>query len=330
MKLTAVTLVLTLALGLLAAPLGAGAQQAGKIPRVGMLLLATREQTRSFINAFEEGMRVLGYVEGRDIVYGHRFANNNRERLPDLAAEMVRLKVDVIVTGSNEQTAVAKRATTTMPIVMMFSSQPVATGFIASLSKPGGNLTGLTLDVDPEVWGKRLEILKEIVPQLRRVAILEDATVPGRESVRKAMRDAGRTLDVETTLIEVRSPTDFDDAFVAMRRRHVDSLVIGLGALFWLHRSRLVELVAKAELPAIYAYREPVEAGGLISYGTSLPDLSRRAAYYVAKILKGAKPADLPVEQPTKFELIINLKTAKALGLTIPPSVLARADEIIQ
>ena len=324
------TFLCVLTFGALSAPLAAEAQQAGKVPRVGILLIAAREQTAHFVKAFEEGMRALGYVEGRNIVYEHRFANGKPALLPDLAAEMVRLSLGVIVTGSNQQTVVVKRATTAVPIVAMFLSEPVASGLISSFSRPGGNLTGLTVDVDAEIWSKRVELLKEAAPRVQRVAILVDSAVPGREPYRKAIEDALRRLDMTGDFIGVRSAVDFESAFGSVKRQGRDALFFDAGPLFFGNLTRITELVARSGLPSAYPSREFVETGGLLSYGANLPDLSRRAAIYVDKILKGTKPADLPVEQPAKFELVINMKTAKALGLTIPPSLLLRADQVIE
>jgi ABC-type uncharacterized transport system substrate-binding protein len=315
---------------MLAAPLAAEAQQAGKRPVVGMLLIAPREQTAHFVTSFEQGMRALGYVPGRSIVYAHRFADGHPERLPELAAEMVRTKVDVIVTGSVQQTLVAKKTTSTVPIVMAITIQPVAFGLIASLSRPGGNVTGLTGDVGPEIVAKRLEILKQVVPQARRIGILLDPAYPWPDSNRRAEDEAAKQLGVMIERIDIASVGDFERAFAEIDARHIEGLTINAAALLFGNRVRMTALVAKNRLPAVYSQREFVDAGGLISYGVSAADLFRRAASYVDRILKGANPADLPVEQPTKFELVINLKAAKAFGLTIPQSLLLRADQLIE
>jgi len=316
-----------LASGLLAAPLAAEAQRAGKVHRIGYLSggLSTYR-----IEAFRQGLRELGWVEGQNIVIEYRYAEGRFDRLPDLAAELVRLKVDIIVALATPASAAAKNATGTIPIVGISLGDPVGTGLIASLARPGGNVTGVSYSVGVETIGKGLELFKEIVPNVRRVAILSN---PGNPLYAPAVRDvkvAARSLGVQLQLLETRGPTEFDGAFAAMAKERVGGLFVVADTMFNLHRARLVELAAKSRLPAAYGTRDAVEAGGLMSYGPSLPDLFRRGATYVDKILRGAKPADLPVEQPTKFELVINLKTAKALGLTIPQSVLARADQVIE
>jgi ABC-type uncharacterized transport system substrate-binding protein len=311
------------------APL-AEAQQPGRVPTVGMLLIATREQTAHFVNPFEHGMRTLGYIAGRNIFYAHRFADGNPERLPDLAADMVKSKLDVIVTGSAQQTLVVKKLTNTVPIVMAMTGQPVALGLIASLTHPGGNLTGLTGDVGPEIVGKRLAILKEVAPRVRHVAILRDPAFPWPDANRQAEEDAAKKLGISIERIDVPSVTDFERVFATAEARHIDGFTLNAAALFYGNRGRMTALVAKSGRPAIYSARDFAEAGGLMSYGPNFEDLCRRAATYVDRILRGAKPGDLPVEQPTKFEFVINLKTAKALNLTIPPSLLLRADQVIE
>jgi ABC-type uncharacterized transport system substrate-binding protein len=315
---------------MVSAPLGAEAQQAKRMPAVGMLLIATREQTGHFVNAFEDGMRALGYVDGRNIVYAHRFADGNRDRVAELAAEMVKLKLDVIVTGSAQQTVVAQKATREVPIVMAMTSQPVGLGLVASLARPGGNVTGLSGDVSPEIAGKRIEILKEAAPHLRRIGALRDPAFPWSEEYRQAEEAAAKKFGISFERIDVQSAADFQRAFEAVVARRIDGLTIYSAALFFGNRAALTALVAKSGRPAVYGVREFVEAGGFLSYGVDLTELCRRAATYVDKILRGAKPGDLPVEQPTKFELVINLKTAKSLGLTIPPSLLLRADQVIE
>jgi len=311
-------------------PSRAAAQPTGRVPVVGMLVIATREQTAHFVGAFEDGMRALGYVPGRNVVYAHRFANGHAERLPELAADMVRSKVDVIVTGSVQQTIVAKKATSTVPIVMAMAIQPVTFGLIESLARPGGNLTGLTGDVGPDIAAKRLEILKEVVPHVRRIGILRDPAYPWPESNRQAEDDAARQLGVNLHRIDVATAEDFDRALADVERRGIQALTMTAAALFFGNRARLTALIAKSRLPVLYSQREFPDAGGLMSYGTNSTDLCRRAAAYVDRILKGARPGELPVEQPTKFELVINLKVAKMLGLTIPPSLLLRADQVIE
>jgi ABC-type uncharacterized transport system substrate-binding protein len=314
----------------LTAPLAVGAQQAKRMPAVGMLIIATREQTGHFVTAFEDGMRALGYVDGRNIVYTHRFADGNRDRVPELAAEMVKLKLDVIVTGSAQQTIVAQKATREVPIVMTMTNQPVALGLVASLARPGGNITGLSADVSPEIAGKRIELLKEAAPHLRRIGALRDPAFPWSEEHRHAEEAAARKFGMSFERIDVQSAEDFQRVFESVVARRIDGLTIYGAALFFGNRAALTALVAKSGRPAVYGAREFVEAGGFLSYGVTVTELCRRAATYVDKILQGAKPGDLPVEQPTQFELVINLKTAKALGLTIPQSLLLRADQVIE
>ena len=316
--------------GLLAAPLVAGAQQAGRVHRIGYLTGGLSTDRPHLIEAFRQGLRELGWVEGQNIVIEYRYAEGRFDRLPDLAAELVRLKVDIIVAVATPASAAAKNATGTIPIVGISLGDPVGTGLIASLARPGGNITGVSYSVGVETIGKGLELLNEIVPNVRWVAILSN---PGNPLHAPAVRDlkvAARSLGEQLQLLDARGPTEFDGAFAAMAKERVGGLFVVADTMFNLHRARLVELAAKSRLPAAYGTRDAVESGGLMSYGPSLPDLFERGATYVDKILKGAKPADLPVEQPTKFELVITLKTAKALGLTIPPSLLARADEIVE
>jgi putative ABC transport system substrate-binding protein len=317
-------------LGTLAAPLAAEAQTAGKMYRMGYIQTATPDEQAPLTKALDEGLRELGYVEGRNIVFERRFAWGKQERLPALAAELVRLNVDVIVTGGNPVIAAVKQATSTIPVVMAASRDPVGTGFIASLARPGGNITGLTSDAGPEILGKRLELLKEAVPRASRVALLWNPLPPGAETFRKAVEGAARKLGVSLQAVEVRGRDEFEGAFAAMARERADAVVVQPDPVFFTARAQVVLLATKHRLPAVFHAREFVEIGGLMSYGSSLAYQFRRAAVYVDKILKGAKPGDLPVEQPTKFELVINFKTAKALGLTIPQSILARADEVIQ
>ncbi len=320
----------TLGLGLLAAPFAAGAQQAGKVHRIGYLSGSSSTAQRDLIEAFRQGLRELGWVEGQNIVIDYRFAEGRFDRLPDLAAELVRLKVDLIVAGPTPPAVAAKNATAMIPIVMINVGDPVGTGLIASLARPGGNVTGLTFSVGMEVVGKPLELLKETVPKVRRVAILSNPANPAHALAIREVKVAARSLGVELQLLEARGPEEFDGAFAAMAKERVGALLVLADSVVFLHRTRLAELAAKSRLPAAYGFRENVEAGGLMSYGIDMRDNARRAATYVDKILKGAKPADLAVEQPTKFELVINLKTAKALGLTIPQSLLLRADEVIE
>jgi putative ABC transport system substrate-binding protein len=323
----------TLAGGLLAAPRATEAQQAAKVARIGYLAgnLATGPHLQE---AFRQGLRDLGYVDGRNVIVEYRDAEGKLERLPALAAELVALKVDLIVAAGGTPPAVAaKQATRTTPIVFTSVADPVASGLVTSLARPGGNVTGFSLFA-PELAGKRLELLTQAVPGVSRVAVLwQPGGGPGERTSKDMLTEAEvatRTLGVRLQVLEARGPGDFDKAFSDMTRAHVGALTVLPSSMFFIERGRLVDLAAKNRLPEVYPAREYVDSGGLMSYGPNLVDLTRRAATYVDKILKGAKPADLPVEQPTKFELVINLKTAKALGLTIPQSLLARADEVIQ
>jgi ABC-type uncharacterized transport system substrate-binding protein len=319
---------------LLAAPFAAEAQQAGKIPRIGYLVLGPLDapESRTLLDAFRQGLRERGYVEGENIVIEYRPADGKIERLPALASELVRLNVDLIVAGNTLLARAARQATTTIPIVAGAMGDPVRDGLVASLSRPGGNITGLTF-LGPELLPKRLGLLKEGLPKISRVAVLWHPSAFGERTMSemlKEMEAATQTLRVELRIVEVRGPDEIDGAFSAMARERADSLFQGPSAMLFAERRRIVALAAKHRLPSMFNAREFVELGGLMAYGANLADLTRRAVTYVDKILKGAKPGDLPIEQPTKFELIINLKTAKALGLTIPSSLLARADEIIQ
>ncbi len=317
-------------LGFVAAPLTAEAQPAGKVHRIGYLSGRSPTATHPLTEGFRQGLRELGWVEGQNIVIDYRFAEGRFDRLPDLTAELVRLKVNIIVAVASPATVAAKNATATIPIVMIAVGDPVGQGLIVSLARPGRNVTGLSLSVGMEIIGKGLELLKEIVPNVRRVAILSNPTNPTYALWIREAKVAARSLGVQLQLLEARGPTEFDGAFATMANERAGALLVVADPMFFLHGARLADLAAKSRLPAAYGFREHAEAGGLMSYGPSLPDLFRRAATYVDKILKGAKPADLPVAQPTKFELVINLGTAKALGLTIPQSLLLRADEVIQ
>ena len=316
---------------LLAAPLAAGAQQVANTARIGYLAFASPPIVPQLHEAFLRGLRDLGYVEGRNLVIEYRFARGKSERLPALAAELVALKVDVVFCGNTPAALAAKAATKTVPIVFISPGDPVVDGFAASLSRPGGNLTGLT-SVAPDLVGKRLELLTQTIPGVSRVAILWQ---PGGSSDRtdknmlKAADAAARALGVRPQVVEARGPADIDSAFSEMIGARAGALTVLGSVMFSNERSRLVGLAARSRLPALYSMKEYVDAGGLMSYGANQADLNRHAAIYIDKILKGAKPADLPIEQPTKFELVINLKTAKALELTIPQSMLARADEVI-
>jgi putative ABC transport system substrate-binding protein len=320
----------TLAGGLLTAPLAAEAQQAAKLPRIGFL--GDSRATGPRREAFLQGLRDLGYVEGRNLVIEYRYAEGKPERFPALAAELVALKVDVIVAQNTLVALAAKQATRTLPIVFAAAADPVTSGLVTSLARPGGNVTGMSALI-PELVGKCLEQLKQVVPGVSRVAVLWQPGALGERTEKDILKEAevaARALGVRPQFVEARAPADFDRAFADMTRARAGALTVWSTPMFVNERRRLVDLAAKSRLPAVYAQRDFVDAGGLMSYGPNGPDLFRRAATYVDKILKGAKPADLPVEQPTKFELVINLKTAKALGLTIPPPLLARADEVIQ
>ena len=307
------------------------AQQPGKVPRIGYLapVFPCSGHVPS-LEAFWQGLRELGYVEGQNIVIECRSAEGKSDRLPHLAAELVRLKVDVILAGGGELVArAAKGATQTIPIVMTNAADPVETGLIDSLARPGGNITGL-VTISPELTGKRLELLKEAFPKVSRVAVLTNPANPEQEARVKEINVAAQALGVQLQILEVRGPTDFDSAFSTITKMRVDALA-PLGDPFIVsHRNQIVDFAAKNRLPAMYHRMEFVDAGGLMAYGPSYNDLFRRSAIYVDKILKGTKPADLPVEQSTKFEFIINLKTAKQIGLTIPPNVLGRADRVIR
>ena len=317
--------------GLLTAPLAAEAQQAGRVPRIDFLSLTSPSDRPPLLDAFRQGLRELGWVEGQNIVIDYRYAEGRVDRLPDLAAELVRLKVDLIVASAGTQAATAaKNATETIPIVMIYVRDPVGTGLIASLARPGGNVTGVSGYAGLEIVAKQLELLKEIVPKIRRVAILSNPANAYYQLAITELNVAARSLGVQLQLLEARGPNEFDGAFAAMATERVGALLVLSDAIFSSHRTRLADLAARSRLPAAYGVRESVEAGGLMSYGPSFLDLFRRSAAYVDKILKGAKPADLPVEQPTKFELVINLKAAKALGLEVPPLLIAQADELIE
>jgi ABC-type uncharacterized transport system substrate-binding protein len=307
----------------------ATAQQPAKIPPIGYLTTPLLSANAGRVEAFKQGLRELGYVEGKNIVIEWRSAEGKLDRASALAAELVRLKVDVIVTGGPQSTRAAKEATTTIPIVMAFDNDPVGNGFVASLARPGGNITGLST-LYPDISGKQLELLKEIVARLSRLAVLGNSTHPGNAQALKETELAAGALAVQLQYLDVRDSKDIETAFRAASKGRADAVLVLENAVLTSHRKQLVELAAKSRLPAIYPQTEYMEAGGLIYYGPNTPDLFRRAAIYVDKILKGAKPADLPVEQPTKFEFIINLKAAKQIGLTIPPNVLVKADRVIR
>ncbi len=319
-----------LVLGVLIAPLDGVTQESGKVPRVGSLGPRNRVDGAPFFDAFRQGLRDLGWVEGKNIVIEYRWAEGSSDRWADLAADLVRLKVDVILAGNTQAAVAAKNATRTIPIVMGTAGDPVAIGLVASLAQPGGNVTGLSFSAGVEMFTKELEILKETVPTIRRVAVLSNPANPAHAFWTKDTQPAARSLGVQLQILEARGPQEFDTAFAAMARERAGALLVLADSSFGLHRARLQGLAAKNRLPAMYGSREYAEAGGLMSYGVDVRDNFRRSATYVDKILKGAKPADLPVEQPTKFELVINMKTAKALGLAIPQAVLLRGDQVLE
>jgi len=316
-----------LALGLLAAPIAAEAQQPAKVPRIG--LLTPGSPGDPFIEAFRQGLRALGYVEGQNIALEYRWAESKYDRLPGLASDLVRLNVDLIFARSTPGARAAKNATTAIPIVFAAVTDPVNLGIVDSLARPGGNITGLT-HIGVDLVGKDFELLREAVPGMGRVAVLANPANPAHVLKLGAAQDAARFLGAKLKVLEVRSSNDFAAAFSAIRREQPDALVTFVNPLTLAHRKLIVDFAAKSRLPAVYEVKEFVEAGVLMSYGTSFPDMYRRAATYVDKILKGAKPADLPVEQPTRFELVLNMKTAKALGITFPPTIMVRADQVIQ
>ncbi len=307
----------------------AQAQQPPKIPRIGFLITSSPAAIAPRIDAFLQGLRELGYVEGKNIVIEQRHAEGKFDRLPALAAELVHLKVDVIVSSGPTATRPAKTATSTIPIVMTFDDDPVGSGFVASLAQPGGNITGLST-LSPEIGGKQLELLKEIVPKLSRVAVIGTSTREGTAQSLKELELGAAAFGVKLQYLDIQDPHDIESVFRAASKGRADAVLVLQSPVFNSQRAQIANLALKSRRPATYPRREFVEDGGLMSYGVSIFDLDRRAAIYVAKILKGAKPADLPVEQPTKFELIINLKAAKQIGLTIPPNVLARADKVIR
>jgi ABC-type uncharacterized transport system substrate-binding protein len=314
---------------LLAVGLSVEAQQAKKVPRVGVLWLYSPAIASPFAEAFRQGLRELGYVEGKSIVIEYRHAEGKYDRLPSLAAELVRLNVDIIVTASTQAAQAGQQATRSIPIVMTVVSDPVESGLVGSLARPGGNVTGLSL-MHPDLSGKRLELLKEVIPKLSRVAVLSNLSNPIIPPLLRETEAAARAVGVQLQVVEVRGPIELDSAFGAMTRDRAGALVVLPDGTFQNERRRIAALAAKGRLPTMYAWREAVDDGGLMAYGASVPDILRRAATYVDKILKGTKPADLPVEQPLKFELVINLKTAKQIGLTVPQSVLYRADKVIR
>jgi putative ABC transport system substrate-binding protein len=307
----------------------AKAQSPTKVSRIGYLAVTSFSTNPARIEAFRQGLRELGYVEGKKIVIEWRHADGKEDRLSRFAAELVRLKVDVIVTGGSTATRAAKDATTAIPIVMSQDNDPVGNGFVASLARPAGNITGLAA-LRSELSGKRLELLQEILPKLSRVAVLGSSPNPGNAQSLREVELAAAAIGVQLQYVDVRGPKDIEPAFQEASKGRADAILVLAGPVFNSPRSQVVDLAVKSRIPAIYDRQDFAEVGGLMSYGTSVVDLDRRAATFVDKILKGSKPADLPVEQPTKFELTINLKTAKQIALKIPPNVLARADRVIR
>jgi ABC-type uncharacterized transport system substrate-binding protein len=318
---------------LLALSVPTQAQQPGKVPRIGVLVSASAAATVPFIDALQQGLRELGYVEGKNIAIERRFAELKFDRLPNLATELVRLKVDVIVAaGSNLAVRAAQQATSTIPIIIITASDPVELGHVASLARPGGNITGFT-SIATELMGKHLELLAEALPQVKRVAVFTAARQVDRWKATEEYKEteaAARVLGVKLQILTARDPDTIDNAFTAIAKERAEALVVGSSPRFVQNRARIVMQAVTHRLPAIYPHIEYINAGGLMSYGASRADLFRRSAIYIDKILKGTKPADLPVEQPMKFEFVINLKTAEEIGLTITPNVLARADKVIR
>ena len=318
------------AVSVLAAPLVAEGQPVGKVYQVGHVTTGSRVQDGGFLQALEAGLKQLGYVEGQNLRFESRFADGQVERLPALMAEFVQLNVDAIVAGSNQTVALAKRATTAIPIIMTTTADPVGAGFVASLARPGGNITGLAIDVTPDIAGKRLALVKEAVPTVSRVAVLWEPAQSWSPGYWQATQRAAGPLRLALRSFELRHAADLDAAFERIAREGTDGLFVFLSSLTVRRAGDVTAFARQHRLPAVYGARIFAERGGLMSYGPDLVDSYRRAATYLDKIFRGTPPADLPVQQPTKFELVINLKTAKALGLTIPPAVLARADEVIQ
>jgi putative ABC transport system substrate-binding protein len=326
---TIVRLVTVVTLLLLAAPPVAEAQPVGKIYRIGMLETRSSVLNAANIDAFRQGLQELGYKEGQNLEIVYRSSDGRDERFPGLASELVRLKVDLILTRGTPAALAAKSATRTIPVVMAASGDPVASGLVASLGRPGGNVTGLSL-FNVEMYAKRVELLKEVLPKLARIAAIFNMGNPVTASQWNVVEASARSLGIQAKLLDVRRPEDLPRAFDAAAKQRAQALIVGLDGVTQGNLRPIAERAAKQRLPSIYGAKEYADFGGLITYGASDPHMYRRAATFVDKIFKGAKPADLPVEQPTTFELVINLKTAKALGLTIPPSVIGRADEVIQ
>jgi putative ABC transport system substrate-binding protein len=320
-------LIMLLGIAVIGVPLPGEAQQTTNLPRIGFLAPYSPSEPRvaRYLQAFRQGLRELGYVEGQNFAFEFRWAEGKYDRLPGLAADLVRLKVNLIVAGTTPAVQAAKQATETIPIVMAAASDPVATGFISSFARPGGNITGSSMML-PELVGKQLGLLKEVLPKVSRVALLGNPANPNYASQLRHAQDAARALGVRLQLLEVRDPSEIDRAFAAITAERAGAVIVLTDTMLLNHRTRIVDHAVRRRLPTVSALSEFAETGGLLTYGPSIADGFRRAATYADKILKGAKPGDLPVEQPTKFELIVNLRTAKAIGLTIPPAVLQRAD----
>jgi putative ABC transport system substrate-binding protein len=307
----------------------AEAQQPKKVARIGFLGNSTAALEANLIGPFRDGLRDLGYVEGKNILIEYRWAEGNYERFPALLAELIALKVDVIVTAGTPATQAYQKAKTSIPLVMVAVGDPVGTGIVAALNRPGGNITGLT-SISPELEGKRIELLREVIPKLSHIAVMWNPVNAYHEIEKKEAQAAATALRIKVLYLGVKSQEQLDDAFAQILKERPEALLVLADRVFLHNRARIMDFSVQHRLPGIYAYLELVEAGGLMSYGPSYADMHKRAATYVDKILKGAKPADLPVERPIKFELVINLKAAKQLGLTIPPNVLARADRVIK
>jgi len=329
MPINMIRILFVVVLGFVWAALPAHAQGADRLPRIGFLGNSTATLEANLIGPFRDGLRDLGYVEGQNILIEYQWAEGKYERLPALIAELIALKVDVIVTAGTPASLAVKKATTSVPLVMIAVGDPVGTGLVASLARPGGNATGVT-SISPELEGKRLELLREVFPGVARIAVLWNPVSPFQVVAEKEVQAAAGVLRIPVLSLGVRAAEELDNAFAAILREQANALLVLADRLFLHNRERIMEFAAKNRLPGVHAYRELVEAGGLMSYGPSYADLHRRAATYVDKILKGARPSDLPVERPTKFELVVNLKAAKALGIDIPQSVLLRADEMIE
>ena len=322
-------IVVAFTISVLITPSASQAQHRGHVPRVGYLGTSSASLEPELVKAFREGLRDHGYIEGQNIVIEYRWAEGNYKRFPDLVADLVKLKVDLILTTGTPGALAAKQATQTIPIVMAVTGDAVATGLVSSLARPGGNLTGLTTMV-PDLEGKRLEILREVLPKLATLAVLLNTSNPLTAIQWEQAKTSAKALGIQLQPIELQRPEDFKDAFARVARQRPDAITMVADRFLLAHRTEIADFVAKTRLPAMYPYRDFVVAGGLMSYAPSYEDLFRRSATYVAKILRGAKPSDLPIEQPTKFEFLVNLKTAKILGVPIPPSLLLRADHVFE